>query len=255
MITLIIAGFQPLESNGKAEDGKAEDNGSNKVMEEFEYKDKSAKELRNYMVSKQIEMRGITDPKVLEAMRTVPRHKFVPEGQKAYAYEDSALRIGYGQTISQPYIVGLMTEILEIKAGDKVLEVGTGSGYQAAVLSKITENVYSVEIIEQLAERTNNILKELGYKEIKTKIGDGYYGWEEYAPFDGIIVTAAAAHIPPPLIDQLKPNGIMVVPVGKPYEVQTLMKVTKKKNGGISTTQVLPVSFVPLTGNRNTGEK
>jgi protein-L-isoaspartate(D-aspartate) O-methyltransferase len=200
---------------------------------------------REKMVAEQIQARGIKDEKVLEAMQKVPRHKFVADHLKPYAYEDRPLPIGLGQTISQPYIVALMTELLKLKEGDRALEVGTGSGYQAAVLAEIIDEVYTIEIFEELGERARERLKRLGYSEIKVKIADGYYGWEEQAPFDVIIVTCAAEHIPPPLLRQLKEGGRMCIPVGGPFQVQTLMLV-EKKNGKIISRGILPVRFVPL---------
>jgi protein-L-isoaspartate(D-aspartate) O-methyltransferase len=204
-------------------------------------------EERRQMVRRQIEDRGVQDTQVLQAMRSVPRHRFVSEGRESQAYADRPLPIGQGQTISQPYIVAYMTEVLELEAGDRVLEIGTGSGYQAAVLAEITDQVYSIEIIDELADQAGRRLEQLGYDEVRTRRGDGYYGWEEAAPFDAIIVTAAAGHIPPPLIDQLKPDGRMVIPIGGTYEVQSLMLV-RKQDGGVSTKRLMPVRFVPMTG-------
>jgi len=189
------------------------------------------------------------DAKVMQAMSTVPRHKFVPEDRWDAAYQNNPLPIGHGQTISQPYIVAIMTDLLKLSAHDKVLEIGTGSGYQAAILAKLVDQVYSIEIIEPLGLRTARLFKQLDYKNITTKIGDGYYGWEEHAPFDAIIVTAAASHIPHPLIEQLKPGGLMMIPVGSNFITQQLLLVTKTKDGHITTRQILPVRFVPLTGD------
>ncbi len=188
------------------------------------------------------------NPRVMEVMARVPRHEFVPELQKSHAYENRPLPIGYGQTISQPYIVALMTDLLMVGSGAAVLEVGTGSGYQAAILSEIVQSVYTIEIIEGLAETAAERLKRLGFDNVEVRTGDGYYGWKEHAPFDGIVVTAAAGHIPPPLIEQLKPGGRMVIPVGGPFFVQQLMLVEKGEKGEIQTRQILPVAFVPLTG-------
>ncbi|MFQ5774044.1 MAG: protein-L-isoaspartate(D-aspartate) O-methyltransferase [Kiloniellaceae bacterium] len=185
---------------------------------------------------------------VLEAMGRVPRHEFVPENLRGRAYEDRPLPIGYGQTISQPYIVALMTDLLAPAPGMKVLEVGTGSGYQAAVLAALGIEVYTVEIVPQLGRQARARLERLGYGAIETRIGDGYYGWPEAAPFDGLLVTAAAGHVPPPLVRQLKPGGRMVIPVGPPFMVQQLVLVTKAEDGTVRTRQLLPVSFVPLTG-------
>lgn len=203
---------------------------------------------RNRMVQDQLIPREINDQQVLDAMRETPRHLLVPEGNRSRAYMDSPLPIGQGQTISQPYIVAFMTQILNLDKGDKVLEIGTGSGYQAAVLSHITPNVYSIEIIEALGSRAEQDLKELGYTNVNVKIDDGYYGWDEHAPFDAIIVTAAAGHIPSPLIQQLKPGGTIVIPIGGPYQTQTLMKVTKSESGQVQTESLMAVRFVPMTG-------
>ncbi len=191
---------------------------------------------------------AIEDARVVAAMRAVPRHEFVPESRQHSAYDDTPLPIGHGQTISQPYIVALMTELLEVKAGDKVLEIGTGSGYQAAVLNELTPYVYSIEILKPLYEGVVKRFERLGYKTIRARLGDGYDGWEQHAPFDGIIVTCAAGHIPPPLWQQLKPGGRMVIPVGGVYETQRLIVLTKREDGGRKSRSVLPVRFVPMTG-------
>jgi protein-L-isoaspartate(D-aspartate) O-methyltransferase len=188
------------------------------------------------------------DPRVLEAMRTVPRHEFVPAAQLPHAYENRPLPIGHGQTISQPYIVALMTDLLAPKPADTVLEIGTGSGYQAAVLARLTSRVYSIEIVEPLYRDGTARLKRLGFGNVQTRAGDGYYGWPEAAPFDAIIVTAAANHIPPPLIRQLKPGGRMVIPVGASFLTQHLVLVEKNADRSVTTRQLLPVRFVPLTG-------
>jgi len=185
---------------------------------------------------------------VQRAMATVKRHEFVPETSRNQAYANHPLPIGYGQTISQPYIVALMTELLHLKAGDTVLEVGTGSGYQAAVLAELAERVYSIEIIEPLYKQATERLARLGYSGVTTRLGDGYYGWEEHAPFDAIIVTAAARHVPPPLIEQLKPGGRLTIPVGGRFLTQYLLLIEKNEDGGIITRQITPVRFVPLTG-------
>ncbi|MFP4502572.1 MAG: protein-L-isoaspartate(D-aspartate) O-methyltransferase [Candidatus Hydrogenedentota bacterium] len=189
----------------------------------------------------------VTDEAVLAAMRTVPRHEFVPDRLAKQAYADRSLPIGHGQTISQPYIVAYMTQALEVKADDTVLEVGTGSGYQAAVLAEIVETVYTIEIIPPLAEQGQKQLADAGYENVHTRTGDGYFGWEEAAPFDAIIVTAAASHIPPPLVEQLKPGGRMVIPVGPPFRVQNLMIVEKREDGSTVQHSIMPVRFVPLT--------
>jgi protein-L-isoaspartate(D-aspartate) O-methyltransferase len=191
---------------------------------------------------------GSLDADVLAAMRKVPRHALVPKDMRPHSYEDRPLPIGYGQTISQPYIVALMTHLLEVDAGDVVLEVGTGSGYQAAVLSELVRDVYTIEIVEPLADRASEDLRRLGYDNVTVRAGDGYYGWEEHAPFDGIVVTAAASYIPPPLIDQLRPGAKMVIPVGASFLVQHLMLVEKDAAGEVTTTLLLPVRFVPLRG-------
>ncbi len=191
---------------------------------------------------------AIKDERVVAAMRAVPRHRFVPESSQRSAYEDTPLRIGYGQTISQPYIVAMMTELLEVKEGDTLLEIGTGSGYQAAVLSELTPFVYSIEIIKPLHEQVVKRFERLGYKTIQARLGDGYDGWPRHAPFDGIIVTCAAGHVPPPLWKQLKPGGRMVIPVGGVYETQRLIVLTKQQDGGRKSKTVLPVRFVPMTG-------
>lgn len=187
-------------------------------------------------------------PPVMAAMNSVPRHDFVPAGQRTNAYKNRPLPIGYGQTISQPYIVALMTELMRVNRGDKVLEIGTGSGYQAAVLSRLVADVYTIEIVEPLATRAEQVLKALGYDNVHVKFGDGYYGWPEHAPFDAIMVTAAASHVPPPLIRQLKPGGRMVIPLGSRFMTQQLMLVEKDRQGQVFTRQILPVAFVPLTG-------
>ena len=190
------------------------------------------------------------DTRVLKVMRTVPRHEFVPSPLQAEAYAHRPLPIGYGQTISQPYIVAVMTALLDVDRDSRVLEVGTGSGYQAAVLAELVQHVYSIEIIPELADIARERLQRLGYTNTTTRAGDGYYGWEEHAPFDAIIVTAAASHIPPPLLRQLKPGGRMVIPVGSAFLTQYLMLVHKDHAGQVKTRQVLPVAFVPLTGTR-----
>ena len=200
------------------------------------------------LVKRSIESRGVESPKVLEAMRSVPRHEFVPPEHRNKAYTDQPLPIGHGQTISQPYIVAYMTELLQLQRDEKVLEIGTGSGYQAAVLSEITEDVYTIEIIQALAESVKERFSRLGYDEVKVLNADGYYGWEEHAPFDAVIVTAAAGHIPPPLIEQLVTGGRMVIPVGGVYQTQHITLVRKGEDGTITTEQLLPVRFVPFTG-------
>ena len=203
---------------------------------------------RQLMVEKQVRARGVRNPRVLKAMSTVGRHCFVPEVFVGNAYEDHPLPIGKGQTISQPYIVALMTELLDLKASDRVLEIGTGSGYQAAVLATLVKEVYSIEIIPSLGEEAAARLKALGYGNVTTRIGDGYQGWVEKGPFDAIMVTAAAKEIPPPLVEQLKPGGRMCLPLGTSSLVQRLTMVEKDREGSVSTREVLPVRFVPLVG-------
>lgn len=191
---------------------------------------------------------GTIDPAVLNAMRQVPRDAFVPEDVKALAYDDTPLPIGYSQTISQPFIVALMTDLLDVGPDDTVLEIGTGSGYQAAVLSPLVDRVYSIEIVPELGERAAASLEEQGFENVETRVADGYYGWPEAAPFDGIVVTAAAGQIPPPLVEQLEPGGRIIIPIGTPFSAQMLMLVEKQEDGSITTRQILPVQFVPFTG-------
>ena len=188
------------------------------------------------------------DARVLDAIRVVPRHEFVPKKYRKHAYKNRPLPIGYGQTISQPVIVAIMTDLLQLKPTDRVLEIGTGSGYQAAVLAKLVDTVYSIEIVEALFERSTHDLKRLGFDNVITRSGDGYFGWPEQAPFDRIIVTAANSHIPPSLLKQLKPRGRMIIPVGGQFMIQHLVLVIKDAENNITTQQLLPVRFVPLTG-------
>ena len=211
----------------------------------YQQNDKYSEE-RIEMVADQIEDRGIKNQPTLNAMRKVQRHKFVPSDMVNNAYDDRPLPIGYGQTISQPYIVAYMTSIIDPKPDDKVLEIGTGSGYQAAVLAEIVDSVFTIEIITELYKSSTQRLKSIGYKNIITKNADGYYGWKKFAPFDAIVVTAAAEYIPPPLIEQLKDGGKMIIPVGSPFVTQMLILV-EKKGEEIFTTSLLPVRFVPLT--------
>ncbi len=199
------------------------------------------------MVEEQIAGRGVKDPRILDAMRKIPRHLFVHNSLKDKAYGDHPLPIGEGQTISQPYIVALMTEALKLNSSDRVLEIGTGSGYQAAVLAEIVKEVYTVEIRDSLRETADKMLDGLGYKNIKTKYGDGYDGWEQYAPFNAIIITASANHIPPPLIKQLKEGGRLIIPLGSTLYYQTLTLVTKKNNE-LDVEQMGGVAFVPMIG-------
>jgi protein-L-isoaspartate(D-aspartate) O-methyltransferase len=189
-------------------------------------------------------------PAVREALLQVPRARFIPEAQRASAYINRPVSIGFGQTISQPLIVAIMTELLAIEPGDRVFELGTGSGYQAAILGALGAEVYSVEIVPELAARARRTLQALGYDKVHTRLGDGYFGWESAAPFDAIIVTAAGDHIPPPLIRQLKPGGRMVIPVGSRYSTQKLVLISRGEDGGVESRELIPVTFVPLTGTR-----
>jgi len=204
-------------------------------------------EKRQVMVEKDLQARGIRDKKVLDAMGKIPRHLFVDKSQWKSAYADHPLPIGEGQTISQPYVVALMTESLKLKSSDRVLEIGTGSGYQAAVLAEIVKEVFTIEIRKSLAETAAERLKDLGYKNVKVKFGDGYFGWEEYAAFDAIIITASANHIPPPLIKQLKEGGRLILPLGSTLFHQTLTLATKEK-GELNIEQLGGVVFVPMIG-------
>lgn len=207
----------------------------------------SPEKKRHDMIKEQLTARGIRDPRVLAAMRSVPRHAFVPEDLRAYAYDDRPLPIGYGQTISQPYIVAYMTEKLRPDPTDRILEIGTGSGYQAAVLAELVKEVYTIEIVESLAKRAAKVLKELGYNNVTVRAGDGYRGWPEHAPFDGIIVTAAPDHVPAPLPEQVKEGGWLVIPVGSWAGIQSL-KIFRKRYGELRLESELPVRFVPMTG-------
>lgn len=200
------------------------------------------------MVTEQIEPRGIADHEILEAMRNVPRHKFVPDDMVNLAYEDHPLPIGYGQTISQPFIVALMTQTLKPEPGQRILEIGTGSGYQAAVLAELGVEVFTIEIIPELAEQSTKRLEDLGYTTVQTLNADGYFGWEEFAPFNGIIVTAAPDHLPQPLANQLLEGGRLVIPIGPVGFVQTLW-LFEKKSGELQATNLGGVSFVPFTGD------
>jgi protein-L-isoaspartate(D-aspartate) O-methyltransferase len=194
---------------------------------------------------------GIKNPAVLERIRAVPRHLFVDEALASRAYEDTALPIGFGQTISQPYIVAVMTDLAEPGPGCRALEVGTGSGYQAAVLSRLCDRVRTLEIVEPLGRQARERLARLGYGNVEVRIGDGYYGWPDAAPYDVIVVTAVAGHVPPPLLQQLKPGGHMVLPVGTRFTTQQLVLVSKRADGSVTTRQLLPVAFVPLTGGHD----
>ena len=198
---------------------------------------------RKQMVENQIKARGIKDPRVLDAMLKVNRHLFVPSDMRHLAYQDSPLPIGGGQTISQPYIVALMTELLALKGAERVLEVGTGSGYQAAILAELVKEVYTIEILEPLARQSEGLLKELNYKNIKVNVGDGFLGWPEFSPFDGIIVTCAPEKIPPPLLEQLAEGGRLVIPVGIYWQD---LKLVRKIKGRIIEEDIIPVRFVPM---------
>jgi protein-L-isoaspartate(D-aspartate) O-methyltransferase len=205
-------------------------------------------DLRVDMVSQQIEGRGVKDQAVLDVMRRVPRDRFVPADLVSTAYEDHPLPIGYGQTISQPYIVALMTEALMIKPGDRILEIGTGSGYQAAILAELGAEVYSVEIVPELEQQAAERLRGMGYEKIRVRNGDGYFGWQDHAPYDAIIVTAAPDHLPQPLISQLREGGRLIVPIGSPGAVQTLW-LFEKIEGEVKASNLGEVRFVPLTGS------
>lgn len=218
--------------------------------------DQDFRKRREEMVQRQIVQvresgcEAVRNPFVLDSMRKTPRHRFVPAELVPYAYDDRPVPIGYGQTISQPYIVARMTDLLEPKEEDHVLEIGTGSGYQAAVLAPLVAQIYSIEIIEPLGVSARQRLAALGYKNVTVRVGDGYFGWAEKAPFDSVIVTAAANHIPPPLIEQLKPGGRMVIPLGNPFQTQMLVLVTKGSKGphDLQVRSLMPVAFVPLIG-------
>jgi protein-L-isoaspartate(D-aspartate) O-methyltransferase len=205
------------------------------------------KAAREHLVENYIAGHGIADPQVLAAMRSVPRHCFVPKQLVSKAYADTALPIGAGQTISQPYVVALMTETLKLTGTHRVLEIGTGSGYQAAVLATIVKEVYSIEIKEKLHHESTGLLKTLGFANVKTRHGDGYFGWEEAAPFDAIMITAAVNHVPPPLLKQLTEGGRLILPLGNPFSYQNLTMVTKTR-GDYVTQQITGVLFVPMTG-------
>jgi len=213
----------------------------------FSSEEPSIAEARKRMLERDLKGRDIRDPKVLEIMGKVPRHLFVEPSLKSKAYADHPLPIGEGQTISQPYIVALMTQILKIQPGERVLEIGTGSGYQAAVMAELTDQVYTIEIIEPLTQQAAQRLKQLGYDKVRVKYGDGYFGWEEAAPFDAIIVTCAANHIPPPLIKQMKEGGRLIIPLGSTTYFQNLTLLTKKM-GKTDVQHLLGVAFVPMTG-------
>lgn len=203
--------------------------------------------MREDMVKTQIEARGVNDPRVLQVLQNVPRHEFVPENVRMSAYADSPLPIGHGQTISQPYIVGVMTEALDPRPGDRILEIGTGSGYQAAVLSQLVREVFTIEIVEPLAEQAREVLQRLGYENVHVRVGDGYQGWPEEAPFDAIIVTCAPDEVPEALVSQLRDRGRMVIPVGPEGGVQKLV-LLEKQGDKLKRRDLMPVHFVPMTG-------
>jgi protein-L-isoaspartate(D-aspartate) O-methyltransferase len=232
--TLIMLVFQPFGAS----------RGTDARAEEIEIGGVSSKDLRDRLVG-QLIAKGIRDEKVIAAMRAVQRHEFVPQRQRSKSYGDHPLPIGMDQTISQPFVVAYMTEMLELDGSENVLEIGTGSGYQAAVLAEIVGTVYTIEIVEPLARRAEKTLKQLGYDDVFVKVGDGYRGWPEHAPFDAIIVTAAPDHVPQPLVEQLKVGGRLVIPVGKWGQRLTL--ITKDEDG-VTTKEDLPVRFVPMTG-------
>ncbi len=200
---------------------------------------------RAAMVERQLQARDVRDPRVLDAMRKVPRHLFVPEAERDGAYGDYPLPIGYGQTISQPYIVGFMTQAIDVRPTDRVLEIGTGSGYQAAILGELAKEVYTIEIVDELAARARKTLASLGYMNIQVRAGNGYLGWPEQAPFDRIMVTAAPEEVPPALVEQLKTGGLMAIPVG---DVIQELRILRKTDKGLETIDTLPVRFVPMTG-------
>jgi protein-L-isoaspartate(D-aspartate) O-methyltransferase len=240
---------QAGEKDQAGTEGKGKTGQKAKEAGACEHKHEAFKQRRDervQMVEWQIRRRDVRDPNVLEAMLAVPRHAFVRRTDLRRAYDDNPLPIGFGQTISQPYIVGYMTEALKLAPEFTVLEIGTGSGYQAAVCAEIAKQVYTIEIIEQLAQNAEARLKELGYSNVWVKAGDGYFGWPERGPFDAIIVTAAAGLVPPTLIEQLKPGGRLILPLGSPYGAQTLVLVTKDKKGIVSSESLLPVRFVPM---------
>ena len=247
IIILVLAGAPSISQSAVAQSANetlstAKPDTTDWPKPRFEARQSERKELVKSLSSR------ITSNNVLEAMRHVPRHLFVPQQYQAYAYRNQPLPIGYDQTISQPFIVGYMTQLLDLKAGEKVLEIGTGSGYQAAVLSEITPDVYTIEIVEELGKQARQRFDKLGYTTIETKIGDGYQGWEKHAPYDAILLTAAPPEIPQPLIDQLKPGGVLVAPVGSTQGRQVITRITKGPDGEISREQMLPVRFVPMTG-------
>lgn len=255
---LILLGTMALGAvgSGLCQDSAAEEQGDPELLLEAATTDEASRQAfdggrgddREAMVRDQVARRGVHDERVLEAMRDVPRHEFVPASRRDRAYADSPQPIGHGQTISQPYIVGYMTDQLDLEPGDRVFEVGTGSAYQAAILARLVDHVVTMEIVEPLARSAADRLEGLGFDNVTVLHGDGYYGFEEHAPYDAIIVTAAAPHVPPPLKEQLRPGGRMVIPVGRGGWTQNLLMVEKKEDGSVSTRNLMAVSFVPLTG-------
>ena len=212
------------------------------------------RQARLAMVADQVAARGVKDPRVLDAMRAVPRHEFVPLTLRDDAYVDSPLPIGHGQTISQPYIVALMTELARPSPADRVLEVGTGSGYQAAVISRLVSRVFTVELVDPLAQSASAVLRRLGYSNVTVRSGDGYLGWPDEAPFDIVLVTAAPEQVPAALVAQLKPGGRLIVPVGRAWDVQDLQLIEKDAGGKVKTRSVIPVRFVPLVKKRDNSQ-
>jgi len=246
----------PAEPNQQAEQEQKDPNDKKLLRPDHKHPAFAERiEERTKMVAWQIQARDVKDPNVLKAMRVVPRHAFVRFSEQRYAYTDHPLPIGFDQTISQPYIVAFMTEALQLKPDSKVLEIGTGSGYQAAVCAEIAKEVYTIEIVEGLAQRAEKCLKELGYPNVFVRFGDGFFGWPDVAPFDAIIGTAAAGRIPEPLLKQLKPGGRMILPYGRPWDFQYLVLITKDEEGKISKSNVMPVRFVPMTGEVQKPEK
>ncbi|MFZ0035204.1 MAG: protein-L-isoaspartate(D-aspartate) O-methyltransferase [Sedimentisphaerales bacterium] len=250
-ITTVFAEPNQLPADANAKSERKQEVAEEKKAERPEHRHPAFAERikeREEMVATQIQARDVNDPNVLKAMRIVPRHAFVPDNEQQYAYNDQPLPIGFGQTISQPYIVAFMTQALALKPDSKVLEIGTGSGYQAAVCAEIAAEVYTIEIVEGLAKSAKECLKELGYPNVFVRAGDGYFGWKENAPYDAIIGTAAAGKIPLPLLEQLKPDGRMILPVEDHSGFQYLVLVTKDQKGNLSRRNVMPVRFVPMTG-------
>lgn len=240
--TAATVGLAVAASLGPLPDGAAQA----PAGQEDPYAEARREMVRRHLASVPPGTRPIEDPAVLAAMRTTPRHEFVRPGLRDAAYENRPLPIGHGQTISQPYIVALMTDLLEPEPGDRMLEIGTGSAYQAAVLAELVDSVFTIEIVAPLAASARDRLRRLGYDRVVVRHGDGYFGWPERAPFDGIVVTAAATHIPPPLVEQLAPGARMVIPVGPPFRVQRLMLVERRPDGSVRQRAIAPVRFVPF---------